>query len=101
MSENGWSGGLVPEEFGRSPSLVADYETFLPASLDFKYFHHGTIAGFDVPENILIDFEGVVRRFFEENRIRDSPDIGLAAKRLGRLGRGNEEVRCGLTHPCE
>jgi hypothetical protein len=68
-SENASSDDLIPEEFGRSPSLVPDDETLLPTSLDFKDLHHGTITRLDVPENMLVDFEGVVRRLFEENGI--------------------------------
>jgi len=60
---------LKPEEFGRSPSLVSDDETFFPTSLDFKDLHDRAITRFDVPENILIDFEGIFRRLFEENGI--------------------------------
>ena len=69
MSENRTNGCLVPEEFCCPSSLVSDHEAFLPTSLDFKYLHYGTIARLDIPENVLIDFEGVFRGFFEENGI--------------------------------
>jgi hypothetical protein len=69
MRKNASGDDLIPEEFGRSPSLVSDDEAFLPTSLDFKDFHHGTVTRFDVPENMLIDFEGVVRRLLEEDGI--------------------------------
>ena len=83
----------MPEELGRSPSLVANDETFLPASLDLEDLHHGAITRLDVPENILIDFEGVIRRLLEENWIGNSPDVGLSAKCLWRLRRRREEIR--------
>ena len=60
---------FIPEEFGRSSSLVSDDETFLPTSLDFKDLHDGAVTRLDAPENILIDFEGVVRCLFEENGV--------------------------------
>ena len=50
---------LIPEEFARPPSLVPDDETFLSTSLDFKNFHDGAITRLNVPENVLIDVEGV------------------------------------------
>ena len=67
--ENGRVDDFIPEEFGRSSSLVSDDETFLPTSLDFKDLHDGAVTRLDVPEDILIDFEGVVRCLFEENGV--------------------------------
>lgn len=82
----------IPEELGRSPSLVSDDETFLPASLDLKDFHHRTITRLDVPEDILIDFKGIVGRLLEENWVGNGPDIGLSARCLGWLGMRKEET---------
>ena len=80
------SDSLIPKEFGRSSSLVSDNETFLPSSLDFKDFYHRTVTRLDIPENILVDFEGIFGRLLEENGIGNSPDVGLSGKRLGRSG---------------
>jgi len=93
MKEKASSDDHIPEEFGRPPSLVPDNEAFLPASLDLKDLHHRAITRLDVPENLLIDFEGVVRRLLEEDGIGNGPDVGLSAKRLWRLGTGTEEIR--------
>ena len=82
MKERASSDDLIPEEFGGPPSLVPDNQAFLLASLDLKYLHHRAITRLDVPENLLIDFEGVIRRLLEEDGIGNSPDIGLSAKRL-------------------
>lgn len=60
---------LVPENFCRPPSFVSDYEAFFPTSLDLKYLHYGTVARLDIPENVLIDFEGIFRCLFEEDGI--------------------------------
>jgi hypothetical protein len=84
---------LIPKEFGRSSSLVSDDETFLPSSLDFKDLHYRTVTRLDIPENILVDFEGVFGRLLEENGIGNGPDVGLSEKCLGRLGgqKGKEQ----------
>lgn len=81
---------LVPEEFGRPPSFVTDDKTLLPTPLDLEDFHHGTITRFDIPEDILIDFEGIFRGFFEENGVRNGFDVGFP---VNSLERGNIETR--------
>ena len=80
MKENGSSGDLIPEEFGRSPSLVPNDEALLPTSFDFEDLHHGAITRLYAPEDFLVDFKRIIGRFFEENRIGDGPDVGLSAK---------------------
>lgn len=92
-SENGRRDDPIPEEFRCSASLVSNYETLLPATLDLKHFHHGSITRLDVPKNILIDFEGVIGRLFEEDRIRNGSDVCLTVMHSGRLGRRDEEIR--------
>ena len=88
IGEDASNDDLTPEEFGRSPSLVPDNETFLPASFNFKDLHHGTVTRLDVPKDVLVDLEGVFRGLLEENGIGNSPDVGFPVKCLGRLGRG-------------
>jgi len=92
MRGKGSSGDLIPEEFGRAPSLVTDNETFLPGSLDLKDLHHRAITRLDVPENLLINFEGVIRRLLEEDGVGNGSDVGLSARRLWRLGMLTEEI---------
>lgn len=94
MKKTASSDDLIPEEFSRPPSLVSDDETLLPASLDFKDLHNGTITRLDSPEDLLIDLECVFGRFLEENGIGNSPDVGPSAKYLGRSERRKEEIRC-------
>ena len=93
MKEIASSDDLIPKEFCRPPSLVPDNETLLSASLDLKDLHYRAITRLDVPENLLIDFEGVVRRLLEEDGIGNGPDVGLSVKRLWRLGMRREEIR--------
>jgi hypothetical protein len=83
--------GQGTEEFGRSPSFVSDNETFLPTSLDLKDLHHGAITRLDAPENILIDFEGILRRLLKENGIGNGPDVCLSV-RASRSGWGVRET---------
>lgn len=82
---------IIPEKFCRSPSLVSDDEAFLPTSLDFKDLHYWTITRLDVPEDILIDFQGIFRRFLEENGVRNSPDISFPE--LKKIFGGQKEKR--------
>lgn len=77
---------IIPEKFTRAPSFVSDDEAFLPASLDFEHLHHGAIARFDVPKDILIDLESIFGRFLKENGVRNGPDVGLSVKLDGQGG---------------
>lgn len=81
-TENGSSDQLIPEKFARASSLVSDDEAFLPTSFDFKDLHYRTITRFYIPENFLVDLEGVFGRLLEENGVRNSPDVGFSARRF-------------------
>lgn len=77
-SERSIENDSMPKEARSSAHLVADDETPLASTLDLEDFHDRAIAAFDLPHYLLVNLESIFAGLFEEDRIRDSADVGMS-----------------------
>ena len=67
-----------PKESGSASHLVSDDDAPLAAALNLEELHDRTVAALDLPHDLLVYFEGILGRLFEEGAIRDGTDVGLS-----------------------
>ena len=62
--------------------LVSDDNSLLPGALNLEHVYDGPIALLDVPHDLLVDFERVGCRLFEEDGVGHGSDVGAAIRSL-------------------
>lgn len=72
----------------RAVHLESDDHPPLARSFDLKNFNHGPIPRFDTPHDILVNIQGILSGFLQEDLVRYRADVGFAicASGLGWIG---------------